>query len=154
MDGSGAEPFPRSPTASVFSVPNSTTGRNSVTTYMSTSSHVPLRGGPLAMHPPSPPIHRERRRLRRNHVRLMYMITPLSSPKTFTIYGHLHLLPHLIPERETSASPLPPTSSEPPIVPASPLAKGPLLSRIGSVKRWGVRRKRTSTTRVQPPANS
>ena len=60
-------------------------------TYVSTSSHVPLRGGPLQIHPPSTPIYRECCRLRRNF-RLMYMITSCP-PKIFIICDHHHHLP-------------------------------------------------------------
>ena len=133
---STVEPFPRSPTVSVFSIPT-TSGRNSLG-YMSTS-HLALRpsvsGVSLAMLPPSPPIHRERRRLRKK-----------SRPP------HLdNNVFELVEEQRDSTPPLPPSTPErasSPLSPtpaATPSGKTPLLSRIGSVKRWGVRRKRAST---------
>lgn len=132
--GTTIEPFPRSPTASVFSVPTSTVGRNSIGTYMSTS-HIPLRnsGGQLSMLPPSPPIHRERRRLRKK-----------SRPPH--VYDNVFELSETDPTRPTSPartpSPSPVTNES---LPSSPASKGALLSRIGSVKKWGVRKKRAST---------
>ncbi|KAG2362960.1 hypothetical protein BDR07DRAFT_1405595, partial [Suillus spraguei] len=135
---SPVEPFPRSPTVSVFSIPT-TSGRNSVG-YTSTS-HLALRpsasGGSLAMLPPSPPIHRERRRLRKKSR------PPHIDNNVF----------ELIEEQRDSPPPLPPSTPERPSTSPLPQSdtgsagpqKTPLLSRIGSVKRWGVRKKRAST---------
>jgi len=135
---SPVEPFPRSPTVSVFSIPT-TSGRNSVG-YTSTS-HLALRpsvsGGSLAMLPPSPPIHRERRRLRKKSR------PPHIENNVF----------ELIEEQRDSPPPLPPSTPERPSTSPLPQSdtgstgpqKTPLLSRIGSVKRWGVRKKRAST---------
>ncbi|KAL4064673.1 hypothetical protein V8B97DRAFT_2111834 [Scleroderma yunnanense] len=131
------EPFPGSPTVSVFSIPT-TSGRNSAG-HTSTSHLALLRpsvsGHSLAMLPPSPPIHRERRRLRKK-----------SRPH------HLdNNVFELVEEQRDSSPPLPPSTPErsspalPPPVEATPNNKTPLLSRIGSVKKWGVRRKRAST---------
>ncbi|KAI6104575.1 hypothetical protein EDD16DRAFT_1492581 [Pisolithus croceorrhizus] len=131
------EPFPRSPSVSVFSIPT-TSGRNSVG-YMSTS-HLALKpsasGPSLSMLPPSPPIHRERRRLRKKSR------PPNLDDNVF----------ELIEEQRDSTPPLPPSTPErsspppPPAAEATPSGnKTPLLSRIGSVKKWGVRRKRAST---------
>ncbi|KAG1824109.1 hypothetical protein EV424DRAFT_1396104 [Suillus variegatus] len=134
---SPVEPFPRSPTVSVFSIPT-TSGRNSVG-YTSTS-HLALRpsasGGSLAMLPPSPPIHRERRRLRKKSR------PPHIENNVF----------ELIEEQRDSPPPLPPSTPERPSTSPLPQSdtgstgpqKTPLLSRIGSVK-WGVRKKRAST---------
>lgn len=129
-------PFPGSPTVSVFSIPT-TSGRNSLG-HMSTS-HLALRpsvsGVSLAMLPPSPPIHRERRRLRKKSR------PPHLDTNVF----------ELVEEQRDSTPPLPPSTPErsssppPPAAEATPSGKTPLLSRIGSVKRWGVRRKRAST---------
>ncbi|KAG2136566.1 uncharacterized protein EDB93DRAFT_774828 [Suillus bovinus] len=133
---SPVEPFPRSPTVSVFSIPT-TSGRNSVG-YTSTS-HLALRpsasGGSLAMLPPSPPIHRERRRLRKKSR------PPHIENNVF----------ELIEEQRDSPPPLPPSTPERPSTSPLPQSdtgstgpqKTPLLSRIGSVK-WGVRKKRAS----------
>ncbi|KAH7925772.1 hypothetical protein BV22DRAFT_1033576 [Leucogyrophana mollusca] len=132
------EPFPRSPTVSVFSIPTTSGGRNSLG-YNSTS-HLALRptlsGGSLAMLPPSPPIHRERRRLRKK-----------SRPP------HLENNVFELVEEQYEPAPLPPSTPERPSSPPLPssdatspgAAKTPLLSRIGSVKKWGVRKKRAST---------
>ncbi|KAF9221162.1 hypothetical protein BS17DRAFT_786002 [Gyrodon lividus] len=140
------EPFPRSPTVSVFSIPT-TSGRNSVGYYNSTS-HLALTGGSsLAMLPPSPPIHRERRRLRKksrpphldNNVFELVEEQRDSTPPP---------LPPSTPERDRTSSPLMTPMVSVPSVEATPGnggTKTPLLSRIGSVKKWGVRRKRAST---------
>ncbi|KAJ7465938.1 hypothetical protein FB451DRAFT_1561245 [Mycena latifolia] len=70
--GVGAQPFPRSPTASVFSAPDNAsiaythTSAGSTTALTRPHGHLQkqvARG--LAGLPPSPPIHRERRRLRK-----------------------------------------------------------------------------------------
>ncbi|KAJ8585692.1 hypothetical protein M405DRAFT_935862 [Rhizopogon salebrosus TDB-379] len=131
-------PFPRSPTVSVFSIPT-TSGRDSIG-YTSTSRLAPrLSVSSLAMLPPSPPIHRERRRLRKK-----------SRP------AHIdNNVFELIEEQYDSSPPLPPSTPERPSsspLPHSdtgsssaPAPKTPILSRIGSVKKWGTRKKRTST---------
>ena len=55
------EPFPRSPTASVFSVPNTIHTYSSSTALVYGGSHPrPMSG--FAFLPPSPPIHKERER--------------------------------------------------------------------------------------------
>ncbi|KAH7914872.1 hypothetical protein BJ138DRAFT_1123089 [Hygrophoropsis aurantiaca] len=135
---SPVEPFPRSPAGSVFSIPTTSGGRNSLG-YNSTS-HLALRptlsGGSLAMLPPSPPIHRERRRLRKK-----------SRPP------HLDNNVFELVEEQYEPAPLPPSTPERPSSPPLPssdatspgTSKAPLLSRIGSVKKWGVRKKRAST---------
>ena len=145
LSASPIGPFPRSPTVSVFSIPT-TSGRNSIGHFNSTS-HLALSGASsLAYIPPSPP-QRERRRLRKksrppnmdnNVFELIEEQRDSSSPP----------LPPSTPERERASSPL-----MVPMMPSSPLeatpgsggSKTPLLSRIGSVKKWGVRRKRAST---------
>lgn len=146
LSPSPIEPFPRSPTVSVFSIPT-TSGRNSIG-YFNSTSHLVLSGAAasLAMLPPSPPTHRERRRLRKKSR------PPNMDNNVFELIEE---------QRDSSPPPLPPstpereTASSPPMVPmitsssleATPSggSKTPLLSRIGSVKRWGVRRKRAST---------
>ncbi|KAI0058156.1 hypothetical protein BV25DRAFT_1296420 [Artomyces pyxidatus] len=123
------EPFPRSPTMSVFSIPS---GRESAT--YSSVAHLPLRAGSssalgmLPPRPPSPPIHRERRRLRKK-----------SRPPDHNVFELI--------DRTSLPSPPPPPSPDPvlqELPPAEP-TKTPLLSRIGSVKKWGARKKRVST---------
>ncbi|TFY75545.1 hypothetical protein EWM64_g8467 [Hericium alpestre] len=122
--------FPGSPSLSVFSIPS---GRDSVA--YSSAAHLPLRAGSnsaLAMLPPSPPIHKERRRLRKK-----------SRPPEDNVF---ELLDRSRDERPPP--PAPPPQDSPP-QPASPdqsmSTKTPLLSRIGSVKKWGARKKRAST---------
>ncbi|KIJ62506.1 hypothetical protein HYDPIDRAFT_169152 [Hydnomerulius pinastri MD-312] len=147
------EPFPRSPTVSVFSIPT-TSGRNSVG-YTSTS-HLALTGGStgkagsLAMLPPSPPIHRERRRLRKKSrpPHLDNNVFELVEEQRDSVSPPPQLPPST-PERERASSPLVGMSGGGGGVgeatPGSGATKTPLLSRIGSVKKWGVRRKRAST---------
>ena len=137
------EPFPRSPAVSVFSIPT-TSGRNSIGHFNSTSHLVLSGASSLAMLPPSPP-QRERRRLRKKSR------PPHMDNNVFELIEE---------QRDSSSPPLPPSTPErassPPMVPMMPSSsveatpgsggsKTPLLSRIGSVKKWGVRRKRAST---------
>ncbi|KAF8129752.1 hypothetical protein EV363DRAFT_1336289 [Boletus edulis] len=147
LSPSPVEPFPRSPTVSVFSIPT-TSGRNSIGHFNSTSHLVLSGASSLAMLPPSPP-PRERRRLRKksrppnmdnNVFELIeeHRDSSSSSPP----------LPPSTPERERASSPpmvpvMPCSSVE--ATPGSGGSKTPLLSRIGSVKKWGARRKRAST---------
>lgn len=145
LSPSPIDPFPRSPTVSVFSIPT-TSGRNSIGHFNSTSHLVLSGASSLAMLPPSPP-QRERRRLRKksrpphmdnNVFELIEEQRDSSSPP----------LPPSTPERERASSPpmvpmMPSSSLE--ATPGSGGSKTPLLSRIGSVKKWGVRRKRAST---------
>ncbi|KAI0338849.1 hypothetical protein BDW22DRAFT_1362572 [Trametopsis cervina] len=144
MNGShDPSPFPRSPTASVFSVPVS--GRDSVAAYSSTA-HLALRptqsGSSLGMLPPSPPIHqaRDRRRLRKKsrpanvepNVYELQDIPPLR-PKT----------PEQRPLPETFTSLDDPLPQE--IL--SSAGKSSLVSRIGSVgRKWGATRKKRAST--------
>lgn len=148
-------PFPRSPTASVFSVPTS-----SVADTTSLRSTAPLRpslsrnaaNNALKYLPPSPPIHRERRRLRKKSrpqpqgaIELMDLNHqyPLSDSEAS----------HRLEEVDERRTPSPPpavadpiNTSVPPTPQQSTSAGGALMSRIGSVKRWTTRRKRGSTT--------
>lgn len=127
------ETFPGSPTLSVFSIRS---GRESVNTY-SSLAHLPLRGGnasALTVSPPSPPAQKGRRRLRKksrppdNNVFEMLDrrqdIAPLPSPPqpSSPNQGPVDLLPS-----ETSSS-----------------SRSSILSRLGSVKKWGVRKRLTS----------
>ncbi|KAG8215721.1 hypothetical protein J3R82DRAFT_7613 [Butyriboletus roseoflavus] len=147
LSPSPIEPFPRSPTVSVFSIPT-TSGRNSIGHFNSTSHLIPSgAASSLGMVPPSPPTQRERRRLRKKSR------PPHMDNNVFELIEE---------QRDSSSPPLPPSTPErerassPPMVPmmlsssveATPRSGGsktPLLSRIGSVKKWGVRRKRAST---------
>ncbi|KAI9435038.1 hypothetical protein H4582DRAFT_2059614 [Lactarius indigo] len=128
---SQGETFPGSPTMSVFSVPS---GRDSAT--YSSAAHLPLRGGAsLTMLPPSPPSQKGRRRLRKK-----------SRPPDNNVFELL--------DREQDSTPLPsppqPTTPNPApadLPPSDPSNNNPrssILSRIGSVKRWGARKRRTS----------
>lgn len=143
-------PFPRSPTASVFSVPYSTSthntaGRNSVATYTSTT-HILAAVGKLTSLPPSPPIHRERRRLRKKSR------PPAMYDNVYELVAPSHT-PSRSPSPPPQPLPSPPRTPEPmddaPVI-SSPKSASGMLSRIGSVKKWSVnvgqRRKRGSTT--------
>ncbi|KAH9168351.1 hypothetical protein EDB89DRAFT_1992029 [Lactarius sanguifluus] len=125
------EVFPRSPTMSVFSVPS---GRDSAT--YSSVAHLPLRGGAsLTMLPPSPPAQKGRRRLRKK-----------SRPPDNNVFELL--------DREQDSTPLPsppqPTTPNPapadlpPSESSNNNPRSSILSRIGSVKRWGTRKRPTS----------
>ncbi|KAI0350733.1 hypothetical protein OH77DRAFT_1463107 [Trametes cingulata] len=150
-------PFPRSPTASVFSVPVSSTGRESVTGYSySSTAHLALRptlsGGSaarLALLPPSPPIHRERRRLRKKS-----RPPPNFEDGIFELDDRAEIVDPpaprpTTPEQKKSPTAVPDDPSAAPDVGNTSTAstKTPLLSRIGSVgKKWGAgRKKRVST---------
>ncbi|KAJ7926249.1 hypothetical protein B0H13DRAFT_1090952 [Mycena leptocephala] len=69
----GLQPFPRSPTASVFSAPDNASiaythtsaGSTTALTHPRHHNHLQKAARGLAGLPPSPPIHRERRRLRK-----------------------------------------------------------------------------------------
>ncbi|KAI0259439.1 hypothetical protein BC834DRAFT_974247 [Gloeopeniophorella convolvens] len=128
-----AEAFPGSPTMSVFSIPSA---RDSVT--YSSVAHLPLRPGSSsaqAASPSSPPAHKERRRLRKK-----------SRPPDNNVF-------ELLDRRQDVPSlPSPPQPSSPDPVPVELPStevpnptRTPLLSRIGSVKKWGTRKKRAST---------
>ena len=131
------ETFPGSPTTSVFSLPS---GRDSAT--YSSLAHLPLRGGSasaLAVLPPSPPAQRARRRLRKK-----------SRPPDNNVFELL--------DRQQDTAPLPspphPSSPNPEVIDLPPSetfnsSRTSILSRIGSVTRWGVRKRRTS-----PPSHA
>jgi hypothetical protein len=134
----------RSSTGSIFSIPvSSGTGLDSVA--HSSTSHLALNpttsfASSAYSLSTSPPVHRERRRLRKKSrpqqvdetVLDMHDRGRISSPSSSP-------QPASSPERASS----PPVTTD---VPAPPSPKPPLLSRISSVKKWGVRRKRTSTS--------
>jgi hypothetical protein len=149
-----------SPTSSVFSVP---------TTIHTYSSAVHLRPtSAFALIPPSPPIHKERekRRLRKkirpkpqavselveipsqgrpsfSDVDLPRPTSELDSRRT-SISDLSFQRPPLVAftVAETSIAP----SNGPVFIPQTPTKGAALLSRIGSVKKWGVRRKRGDST--------
>lgn len=151
--------FPRSPAASVFSVPASTAGgRDSIAGHSySSGSHVPLRPtlssssshARLALLPPSPPIHRERRRLRKKSrppPHLEDNIYELDDHSEVPILPQPSTPEQRIRPLETLLDDSPPT--EPKASASKPNGtKAPLLSRIGSVgKKWGTSRKKRSST--------
>ncbi|THV04961.1 hypothetical protein K435DRAFT_835195 [Dendrothele bispora CBS 962.96] len=161
------QPFPRSPTASVFSVP--TSGRDSVaysyyhnnsTTHLRpTMSRTSMTG--LANLPPSPPIHkeRERRRLRKKSrpSEPAYEMT-VRNPPMLSSRESLGLPEEDEPMTSSTPPPTSPDVSNTPssnrnstnfssgLPPSTPGGKTPLLSRIGSVKKWSSRKKRSSST--------
>ncbi|KAI0295605.1 hypothetical protein B0F90DRAFT_1820436 [Multifurca ochricompacta] len=136
------EAFPGSPAMSVFSIPS---GRDSAT--YSSLAHLPLRGGSasaIAMLPPSPPAQKERRRLRKK-----------SRPPDNNVFELLDRQQDIIP----LPSPPQPSSPNPPAVELPPSetfnsSRTSILSRIGSVKKWGVRRRRTSPGPGDNPASA
>ncbi|KZV64004.1 hypothetical protein PENSPDRAFT_691132 [Peniophora sp. CONT] len=126
--------IPGSPAFSTFSMPASS-HRDSI--GYASMSHVPLRAGStsaLAMLPPSPPMPRERRRLRKK-----------SRPADANVFELLERTEEVMP---SPPRPSPPQLPQPlpPQQPESTPARPALLTRgIGSVKKWGARRKRMST---------
>jgi len=116
---------------SVFSIPS---GHDSVT--YSSLAHLPLRGGSasaLAMLPPSPPAQKPRRRLRKK--------SRPPDDNVFELLDMQHDTPSLSPPQPSSPVPAPVDlpSSE-----ISGSSKSSILSRLGSVKKWGVRKRLTS----------
>lgn len=138
-------PFPRSPTASVFSVPIS--GHESVAGHSySSTAHLALRptlsSSSFGHHPPSPPTHhaRERRRLRKKSR------PPRLDANIYELEDRTEARP-VTPERPRS----PPVQRTPhePITDATPSSTGKnsLVSRIGSVgRKWGAARKKRAST--------
>ncbi|VDC05287.1 unnamed protein product [Peniophora sp. CBMAI 1063] len=129
--------IPGSPAFSTFSMPASS-HRDSI--GYASLSHVPLRAGStsaLAMLPPSPPVQRERRRLRKK--------SRPTDNNVFELLERTQDIPEDIPSPPRPSPPdLPPAL--PPQPPEQTPAKPALLTRgIGSVKKWGARRKRMST---------
>ena len=153
--------LPHSPTSSVFSVPTT------IHTYSSTAHLRPTSA--FALIPPSPPIHkeRERRRLRKksrpkpqavfelveipsqerpslSDVDLPRPASELDSRRTSQSDLSIHERPPLVVSAvaETSIGPSNGLAS----IPHTPTKGAALLSRIGSVKKWGVRRRRGDST--------
>ncbi|KAG5640618.1 hypothetical protein DXG03_007904, partial [Asterophora parasitica] len=148
-------PFPRSPTSSVFSVP--TTHRPPSSSAYTVTSTTHLRptasrsSSGLGALPPSPPIHRERERRRlRKKSRPQGSAIELSTMRGGREDdGYEYRYDTEDAETRPQTPPPPPPAPPSQSVPATPSGTGgagALLSRIGSVKKWGVRRKRGSTT--------
>jgi serine/arginine repetitive matrix protein 2 len=162
------QPFPaRSPTTSVFSVPTTIQTHYSSTTHLRPTSA-------FALLPPSPPIHkeRERKRLRkksRPKPKGTFELASLRGSSMSASETHLgRTRPSDFNGNRDSLSDggdAEPSTFEPPrqtpvdtseaddrrevtapSLPQTPAKGSALLSRIGSVKKWGVRRKRASTT--------
>ncbi|KZT65498.1 hypothetical protein DAEQUDRAFT_716400 [Daedalea quercina L-15889] len=146
-------PLLHSPTPSVFSMPVSSNGHRDSITYSATS-HIHLLStgnSALAFLPPSPPIHRERRRLRKksrpppNLAPGMYELEELPDD-----LGQALTQAPTTPEKRASLSlEDPPPDPPPPVTPGPSTgpSKTPLLSRIGSVgKKWGAGRKKRAST--------
>ncbi|KAI0033020.1 hypothetical protein K488DRAFT_70197 [Vararia minispora EC-137] len=129
---------PGSPALSNFSIPASSNPRDSIS-YASLS-HIPLRAGStsaLAMLPPSPPVQRERRRLRKK-----------SRPSDTTVFELL--------ERNTDLPEIPSPPAQPPpelppvsTPPENGQTRSTILTRVGSLKKWGGRKKRSSTSATE-----
>jgi serine/arginine repetitive matrix protein 2 len=153
--------LPQSPTSSVFSVPTT------IHTYSSTAHLRPTSA--FALISPSPPIQRERerRRLRKksrpkpqavielveipsqerpslSDVDLRRPASELDSRRSSTSDLSIHQRPPLVASAvaDTSIG----SSNGPVSIPQTPTKGAALLSRIGSVKKWGVRRKRGDST--------
>ena len=153
--------LPHSPTSSVFSVPTT------IHTYSSTAHLRP--NSAFALIPPSPPIHRERerRRLRKksrpkpqavielleipsqerpsfSDVDLTRPAPELDSRRTSRSDLSIHDRAPLVGSAvaETTIAP----SNAPVYIPQTPTKGAALLNRIGSVKKWGARRKRGDST--------
>lgn len=183
------QPFPpRSPTASVFSIPTTTQTHDH---YYSSTTHLRPTSA-FALLPPSPPIHkeRERRRLRKKSRPKPQGTFELASLRGSSINAsetrlgssrsvgpsHSNRNRHSIsddgdaelstfePSRDIIAGTPTDTSSADdrravtpstiPSLPQTPAKGSALLSRIGSVKKWGVRRKRASTTPAEVVGSS
>ncbi|KAL6301929.1 hypothetical protein BKA93DRAFT_737846 [Sparassis latifolia] len=147
-------PFPRSPTVSVFSVPPSSHGHDAYS-YSSTAPlalRPTISGGSsaFALLPPSPPIHRERRRLRKKS---------RPTPHTNDIFELDDRAENSVPRPLPPSQPSTPEKKPSPGLPSpddssadhhpstSTLLKTPLLSRIGSVgKKWSTARKKRAST--------
>ncbi|KAF8627957.1 hypothetical protein AX15_004168 [Amanita polypyramis BW_CC] len=184
------QPFPRSPSSSVFSLPTTIAGESmyygSTAHLHPTASRTSSSGGGGGGHgfshlPPSPPIHkeRERRRLRkksRPQPQGVFEMLPVESgfsssgglpalqeverphsPARDSIHSNTqsrprtpqtpnsstHSSPFVSPVANVNTTPLSSRHSGSVNSPPTPSgAKGALLSRIGSVKKWGVRRSR------------
>lgn len=149
-------PFPRSPTTSVFSVPAS-----SVADTTSLRSTAPLRpsltrtsaNNPLKHLPPSPPIHRERRRLRkksRPHQEGVFELVDLNSHYPLSDAELEQRLEEVDERRTPSPLPIAPGAIAM-TVPSTPSQStgsgGAILTRMGSLKnRWTGRKKKASLT--------
>ena len=151
--------LPHSPTSSVFSVPTT------IHTYSSTALLRPPSAFALI---PSPPIHkeRERRRLRkksRPNPQAVIELVEIPLQERASSDANLPRPASELDSRRTSRSD-PSIHERPPLVasavaetligpsnglvsiPHTPTKGAALLSRIGSVKKWGVRRRGDSTT--------
>lgn len=148
-------PLPHSPTTSVFSMPVSSTGHRDSAAF-STNSHIHLLTGAhsaLTLLPPSPPIHRERRRLRKKS-----RPSPGAAPGVYELDeladdpAPVPSTPENVKRASLSLDEQPPHPEPPqPVTPGpssgSGSGKTPLLSRIGSVgKKWGAARKKRAST--------
>ncbi|KAF8334358.1 hypothetical protein F5887DRAFT_991430 [Amanita rubescens] len=160
------QPFPRSPSSSVFSLPTTIAGDS---LYYGSTAHLYPASRTSSHLPPNPPAQKERER------RPAFEMLPVSSSFSSGLAA-LHEVEHSIhrgslsrprtPQTPVSSAPSSPAPSpipglnttplsnrhgSPPIPPPSTPsgAKNALLSRIGSVKKWGVRKKRISTTQQE-----
>ncbi|KAG6810622.1 hypothetical protein H0H92_011090 [Tricholoma furcatifolium] len=141
---SGPSPFPRSPTSSVFSVPTARPPSSAFTVTSTTHLHptTSRSSSALSNYPPSPPIQkeRERRRLRKKS-------RPQGTAIELAVIHSEYDGYDFREETEFDRPTTPPPPPQPVVqsTPASPSGAGALLSRIGSVKKWGVRRRKGST---------
>ncbi|KAG6844824.1 hypothetical protein H0H87_003391 [Tephrocybe sp. NHM501043] len=141
---SGPSPFPRSPTSSVFSVPSARPPSSaftvtSMTHLRPTASRSSSALGGL---PPSPPRHRERERRR-----LRKKSRPQGTAIELAVIrgdSDAYDFPEESEGESRPMTPPPPVLQSTPSSPSGSGGAGALLSRIGSVKKWGVRRKKGS----------
>jgi len=146
-------PSPRSPTASVFSVPGSsiadtTSLRSTAPLQPSLSSNLPMNG--LRYVPPSPPLHRERRRLRKRSRPLpqgVMQLIDINHLYPFSDTEADRRLEEVDEPRTPSPQPAsdPISTSVPPTPSQSTNTGGIILSKFGSVKRWSSRRKKKNS---------
>jgi len=146
-------PSPRSPTASVFSVPGSsiadtTSLRSTAPLRPSLSSNLPMNG--LRYVPPSPPLHRERRRLRKRSRPLPQGVMQLADINHLYPFSDTEAdrrLEEVDEPRTPSPQPAsdPISTSVPPTPSQSTNTGGIILSKFGSVKRWSSRRKKKNS---------
>ncbi|KAG6909511.1 hypothetical protein DXG01_017068 [Tephrocybe rancida] len=144
----GPSPFPRSPTSSVFSVPTARPPSSAFTVTSTTHLRPTSSRSSSALSglPPSPPIHRERERRR-----LRKKSRPQGAAIELAVIRGESDGYDYREESEVEVRPVTPPPPVPQSTPATPSASGSgggagaLLSRIGSVKKWGVRKKKGST---------
>jgi len=148
---------PHSPNSSVFSVPTT------IHTYSSTTHLRPT--STFALLPPSPPIHKGRRLRKKSRPkpqgvfeladmpstqeRRSFSDVEVELPRPASELSDLSSIDERPPPLVATVAPADTSigsTSGPVSIPPTPTKGAALLSRIGSVKKWGVRRKRGDST--------